>query len=788
MNKSAHGSMLSFLTRFGCWRIALLGWMVTFLLVLQTTYLTPGFLSGWDTAGHAFLTERMVGYLKSGRVSGYNPLWLGGYPEFSLYPPGAYLVAALPHFLSLGAVSVQAGFNFWVCAIPFFIVAAFALAAHRVFGGTQWFQGVVFGFLFLTMRRVWGHAGIGLGALVENGLFPNFIALPAFILLLGEFCRRGPYSDRRGLVAGGLFGILLLTHTLSSFFAACALALLLLFEGRRLIRFTFILTVTALAISGWWILPFLTHLPYASAISLGLTIGLPDPLFSLFPGLSVMELKEFFSHIRRSMAEFPDFGVAAPVIAFIAYAPYRGALLLLGTVVGIIALAKEQRWYPAILYILTLLLLPRFFLAIGSELGVHYHRMSQGIWIIEAFIAGHGVDRLAYLVTSRGALQQLRSLALQGLVAGALVLSASETFNRKALFGVARTDIFAGDFTTYRTFEEHPGYHDLVGLGEFLTTQHPTGRIIVESDPENLRLYGSPHAGTVVLAARFGLPSFPGLLAESSLGFPFTNGALAAISKTLSWGAILYTDSDFYEQPPWTMLRRLAAAGGEYIVSTSEKLETHLREDGGGEVEFVKSFGRMSLYRFRSFRPLVARYSGKPLVYLNHGEFPFLDFSKQCYRQVGLLNYAIISGDNAPEINRALRGGTIGGVIINQYDTSRLSLQDLQSFRVPVLFVNGAPAGDLRDSRAIQKLDDVRGHEELEQEIKRLFGDPGHYEAVPYQHDNERELRIASPGWIVLTIGTAPGWRLGDTERVPFTVQPASMMFYSDGPTLVSYR
>src|SRR4051812_2101900 len=67
--------------------------------------------AGWDITGHLYVFNEFLSNLAHGRVHGYDFMWGGGYPTFTLYPPSAYLFLALPFLVTGGAISPLASFD-----------------------------------------------------------------------------------------------------------------------------------------------------------------------------------------------------------------------------------------------------------------------------------------------------------------------------------------------------------------------------------------------------------------------------------------------------------------------------------------------------------------------------------------------------------------------------------------------------------------------------------------------------------------------------------------------------
>jgi len=247
-----------------------LGRVGLFLLVylFLLSYLRPELLlsdtltTGGDTASHylsaVYLKEHL---LPHARLIGWQPGNLAGFPLFQLYFPLSFLLMAglslvMPLTVAFKLVSV-AGVLGLPAAAAFFLMRlgyrrpAPALAA--VF---------MLPFLFMEANSMWG------GNLPSTlaGEFAYGLGLCLSLVFLGRLWR--DIDTRRNRAANAvLLALVGLAHAYALLFSVAGAGFFLLASGGRGQRFAYLFKVHLLAFLflGFWIVPLLAFLPYATA-------------------------------------------------------------------------------------------------------------------------------------------------------------------------------------------------------------------------------------------------------------------------------------------------------------------------------------------------------------------------------------------------------------------------------------------------------------------------------------------------------------------------------------------
>jgi hypothetical protein len=236
-------------------RLVLLATLAVMLGVVWPSFRAPGYMAAWDAGGHLLKAVYLARHLLPlGRITGWFPLWHGGFDLFQCYPPLLYyalapLTMVLDPELALRIVTAL----LWLGLVPvaFYFLRSFDLEPLLAAAGAA---------IVPAMNHV---LGVGLGALYGLGLLPNGLGMLLAIATLGRLKRdlsdpgRGP---RHWIVTGFLIGLLGLAHTFTSYWWAIASSVLVLCEalgrgrGLRVIgRFAAMLLIAALVSAYWWV-------------------------------------------------------------------------------------------------------------------------------------------------------------------------------------------------------------------------------------------------------------------------------------------------------------------------------------------------------------------------------------------------------------------------------------------------------------------------------------------------------------------------------------------------------
>ena len=217
---------------------------------------STGYLSAWDAGGHLlkakYFAEELLPF---GHLSGWFPLWHGGFDLFQFYPPLLYyLLGPLTLVVNdeLALRLMTAGLWLGLVPVTYYFLRSFHLNRLIAALGTSFLLGLNASF------------GIGLGALYGVGLLPNGLGFIMAIWALGRLKREitEPERSSRQLVLTGLIvGLLVLSHTFSAYWWGLASVLLIGIEmfarprDRVAIakRFGLVLLIGLLVSAYWWV-------------------------------------------------------------------------------------------------------------------------------------------------------------------------------------------------------------------------------------------------------------------------------------------------------------------------------------------------------------------------------------------------------------------------------------------------------------------------------------------------------------------------------------------------------
>jgi uncharacterized membrane protein len=233
--------------------------------VVCPSFRAPGALAAWDGGGHLLKAVYLARHLlPHGRLTGWFPLWHGGFDLFQCYPPLLYyalapLTLVLAPELALRLVTAL----LWLGLVP---VAYYFLRSFDV-DPLPAAEGAV-------LVPALNHSlGVGLGALYGLGLLPNGLGMLLAVATLGRV-KRDLSDPERGvrhwIFTGFLVGLLVLAHTFTTYWWGLAAAVLVIVEslgnprGVAIVaRFLGILGVAALVSAYWWA-PLLLNLTQMS--------------------------------------------------------------------------------------------------------------------------------------------------------------------------------------------------------------------------------------------------------------------------------------------------------------------------------------------------------------------------------------------------------------------------------------------------------------------------------------------------------------------------------------------
>lgn len=310
-----------------------LGLVSAFLL----TYLRPELLlsgttaTGGDMASHVLTFEQLrTTLLPAGRLLGWMPGNLAGYPIFQLYFPLPFL-AMLPLTPWVGpAAAFKLGTVLGTLALP---TAAYLAMRLLGFGRPTPLlaAAATLPFLFIESNSVWG----GNLASTLAGEFAYSLAMALTILFLGTV-HRGMLTGRWRALNAVLLAAIGLSHAYALLVAGTLSACALLWSRRRRRALAYLSSVWTIAfcLIGFWVIPLLVYNEYTSpyrdvwAID-SWQVALPPILWPLAL-LALLGATDFVRRQRHRLsppaALLPILALAAVALAFYRIAPRLGVV------------------------------------------------------------------------------------------------------------------------------------------------------------------------------------------------------------------------------------------------------------------------------------------------------------------------------------------------------------------------------------------------------------------------------------------------------------------------------
>lgn len=215
-----------------------------------------GYLAAWDAGGHLLKAYYFAHHLLPlGHLSGWFPIWHGGFDLFQFYPPLLYyLLGPLTLFVQPELALRLFTAALWVALAPatYYFLRSFRVSPVLAAIGTSF------------MLALNASFGVGLGALYGVGLLPNGLGFILAVFALGRLKRDFDWPDRstkQFILTGIVVGLLVLSHTFSTYWWFGASLLLLVSEvfsrknEARIIlkRYSFIVGIGLLLSAFWWL-------------------------------------------------------------------------------------------------------------------------------------------------------------------------------------------------------------------------------------------------------------------------------------------------------------------------------------------------------------------------------------------------------------------------------------------------------------------------------------------------------------------------------------------------------
>jgi hypothetical protein len=240
------------------------------LLFLNTTE------AGGDTGAHVDLPYYLEHHLLPHfRLTGWSPDWYDGYPIFTFYFPLPSLLVVLANLVLPYNVAFKL-----VTALGSFALPVAAWAFGRLWGARDPVPACLgvatLGFLFDRTFTIDG----GNIASTLAGEYAFSISLALALVFLG-LVRRGLSTGRYRAAAAVLLALTALSHLVPTMYAAAgAIILVLARPTRRRLWWGTSVALAGVAITGFWLIPFVWRLPYTTDMGFA---KVTDYLHELFP-------------------------------------------------------------------------------------------------------------------------------------------------------------------------------------------------------------------------------------------------------------------------------------------------------------------------------------------------------------------------------------------------------------------------------------------------------------------------------------------------------------------------
>ncbi|BFT95152.1 hypothetical protein MNSC_11600 [Minisyncoccus archaeophilus] len=334
--------------------IALCSVLFFLLIPLLTNYS----LSGCDTNGHYYLSEKMFDYITSFKLSGYDMNWFGGFPLFTFYNPFPYILVSVIHLLTFSYFPIVFSHNLLLLLLPQVFLLSVYFTANAFFENRRIsFYSFIFAFLLLLSNTDLIVEGVGIISQYHVGLFTNAFAWPLLIFFLGFLERLRKEKRRIFFLLSVLFlSLLILTHILTTIFAFYLIFIYLLINIKDFDFFKKIVFIIGLSlfITAFWWYPFAVNIYYTSGFSV------PDD-FNI--------LKSFYGD---------QFGIIFYTFSFL----------------GIVFLLKDRRYFFPVTFLLSIIFLCSGALGEFINIPIHYYRFGAGTMIITVFMSAYALEFL----------------------------------------------------------------------------------------------------------------------------------------------------------------------------------------------------------------------------------------------------------------------------------------------------------------------------------------------------------------------------------------------------------
>ena len=602
-------------------------WIILFLLLFSylIEFLFFEFPAGWDLSPHYYIYSKAIQSLKNGMILTYDNNWYGGYPLFSLYPPGSYYFLGLLHFLSFGLISQELSFKLSYFLIPFLFIICIFYLTKSFFGKKSAYFSLFLTYLFLFSDIRYAHLNIGLGGQFYVGLLTSTISTIFMLVFFLQIRLYELYQKKINAFFCSLcLSIVIISNVITAIFTFWILTFFFIFKKKMRIFLIVIIVISFFITSYWWV-NFLIHFQFSATNTIGLREDIiSDPLLAIFQDIDT--IKMLFLNYKDIININNDLIGQISLSRLLIDFPYLGILTLIGTFFSIVRLIKNKHFLLPTVFLISIIFLPRNFFNAIIDIPIHYYRFIYFISIISIILSAYGL-RIFYhrmKVTRHKIIFSTTKITLAAfIIIGIIAKTISGVdWNREIVI-----DNISINPNYKFSAERYDTYHKTKKILNFFQEQNPQGRIAIEGSVYSMFYLGSPHLLSSIIPLKLDLEVFPGLLAESAQSSAFINPLLTIGSNHISWGRNnLLSNFDFLSSSHKEIIDRFRRFGTEYIIATSNTYIKNLDKAIGKELEVVLDLQDIKVYQLKTYIKKTLTSDYKPFFFIEDGGVSFFDF------------------------------------------------------------------------------------------------------------------------------------------------------------------
>lgn len=788
--------------------------LIILLAKYPTLWVSPALLPGWDTSGHYYAFLKQLELLHSGHLHGYILDWFGGMPLFYFYSPLFFWVTGL------ASITLP----FLPPSLIFKLVILLSLSAltpsfyyfSQIFlpSKPNPFIAIALSLLFIFFQPYeFGNLGIGLPGAIASGLInqgPGLILGFLFLALFKKLLDSPLYfwEDKYfyfSIISGSA---LIYTHILSAVFAVLFSFLLFLFYIKNKVSLVKALIVCfgILLVSAYFVLPFLYSYDYSS-------------------GWGYRRTENFFADPLQ------------PLLAFDLLDLYYGRLsafnwpwltVMIGSVVGFIALIKRQSLVLPVLFLIPFLLIPRNYLPqMLSRISLQYYRIIPMLIILCLVASLYGFS-LLWDVMKKNKKYLIPNLVFWSLLILLVVWRvAAFSFNPDQYnFKPNLLKSTANPTQYYQNFSRYPGQAAVNSLIDCIK-RLPTGegRIAVDNDLHlMMQQIGSAHYFNFILPV-MGYPVVQGLYSESANQTAFIYPPLGVLSPTM--GENTYPVShylmwnDIYRHQPFSdSIRQLGLFNTQYIIAyhsdTKDNID-NIKQDLVEPVYCPDTNFRLYNINTAVRRPYVSYPKLKPILYVqndNNDSLSFRKISLGWYTLSGLFDAPIIykNGLRVKSLDEIPAGDlvNISAIIVGSNGLNNGDIDILKISGKPVLVLadkeynqpdklpdyfevisNFKPIADFDEYNqpyfpngdTLSKLQDF-----IDRKVRLATNKAGEAQGINVVTWRDSVINFTAWGPTIVNASYFPSWRSRLKGQEIYEVTPGQMLVFANGNSQLEFR